>query len=112
MSGNEVVFDPSLHGGSIGLNSQLTISQSITIAGPGASKLTIDGLGHGRVFHVQPGAGTAIISGLTLTGGQGVQYGGGIFDQATLKLDGVGVVGNSALWCLAAAFTPTAPIWK
>ena len=94
VNGNIVEFHSSLTGGTIHLNSQLSISQSVTITGPGADKLTIDAQENGRVFHVQTGVVMATISGLTITGGSASQYGGGVFNEGSLQLVNMAVVGN------------------
>ncbi len=71
--------------GTITLTSgELTISQNQTITGPGAGSLTIDGNDNSRIFYIS--AGTVNISGLTLTNGNSVNYGGGIENEGTLKI--------------------------
>jgi predicted outer membrane repeat protein len=73
---------------SVGIN----ILQPVTIIGPGARKLTINGGGTGRIFNVASGAGKVKISGLTLLNGKppGTTfpdgYGGAIFNAAALTL--------------------------
>src|SRR6476646_10297578 len=47
---------------------ELLVDKSVTISGPGAASLTVDGNGTGRVFHVSSGV-TAAIAGLTITNG-------------------------------------------
>lgn len=80
---------------------QLTITTNIEIVGPGADTLTVDGItGDGtnnRVFGIGS-AGDATVKGLTVTGGNGNDEGGGaIFnDGGTLKLNNSTVSGNSA----------------
>lgn len=88
-SGNQVAFHSSLNGGVIELSGQLTITQSISIAGPGASMLTVQAApGSGRVFHVASNAANVSISGLTITGG-GSDKGGGVLNWGSLTLDRV-----------------------
>ncbi len=75
----------------IGLTSgELLVNSSITISGPGANNLAVNGNGKSRVFHVASGK-TATISGLAITNGNsGSNTGGGIYnDHATLTLNEV-----------------------
>jgi hypothetical protein len=84
------------------LGSELTINKNITITGPGADKLTIDGNNYvgnfiNRVFHIT-GAGTnATITGLTIHDGQD-RTGGGIYNDpgATLNLVNCTMIGNQS----------------
>ncbi len=52
---------------------QLKITDSLTIDGPGAANLTINGNNQSRIFYIDDGSGTTNINveidGLTLTGG-------------------------------------------
>ena len=66
----------------ITLNSgQLEISKSITVSGPGANQLTVNGNGASRVLYVDLGL-TVTISGLTITNGNaGDDNGGGIYNN-------------------------------
>ena len=81
---------------------ELLVDKSVTISGPGAASLTLDGNLAGRVFHVSSGV-TATIAGLTITNGnsqdEGPNSGGGIYnDHATLAVDNCTVSGNYAGW--------------
>src|SRR5881275_2250201 len=69
--------------GTIGLTSgELLAAKDITISGPGAGNLAINGNANSRVFHIGSGQ-TVTISGLTITNGAG----GGIYnDHAALTL--------------------------
>jgi hypothetical protein len=70
------------------------VSGSLTVTGPGANLLTVNGNHASRVFDVS--GGTAAISGLTITGGS-AQSGGGLYDEnGTISLTNVTVSGNSA----------------
>ena len=72
----------------------LTESATTTITGPGAALLTVSGGGASRVFDVE--AGSAALSGLTVSGGK-AGFGGGIYNNAgSLSLSNVTVSGNSA----------------
>jgi hypothetical protein len=79
---------------------ELLVDKSVTISGPGAASLTVDGNFADRVFHVSSGV-TATIAGLTITNGNaqddGPNTGGGIYnDHATLAVDNCMVSGNYA----------------
>jgi hypothetical protein len=78
---------------------ELLVDKSVTISGPGAASLTVDGNLASRVFYVSSGV-TAAIAGLTITNGNaddGPNTGGGIYnDHATLALDNCTVSGNYA----------------
>src|SRR5438876_1713437 len=81
---------------------ELLVDKSVTIGGPGAASLTVDGNLADRVFHVSSGV-TATIAGLTITNGNaqddGPNTGGGIYnDHATLAVDNCTVSGNYAGW--------------
>ena len=83
-------------------NFDLVINHSLTITGPGSSKLTIDSTNNHngyRAFSVT--SGTVLISGLKLTGGRGKASdsttdgeGGAIYNAATLSLNDVTVSSN------------------
>ena len=95
-------FAPGLTG-TIGLTSgELTITDAVTIDGPGAGALAVSGQGSSRIFNVDDGtAGTVpvAIDGLTLTGGYsyGFPGGGAIFNQENLTITGSVITGNTAL---------------
>ncbi len=102
--GTTITFDPSLAGQTIRLTSgALMIPHALTIAGPGASSLTIDGNGIHEVFDIEANASTddVTISGLTITDGSfsttGTSGGGGIFAHTVqeLTLSGDAIVGNA-----------------
>jgi len=76
---------------------QLTINSSVTLTGPGADLLTVDGNQLSRVFSVNSDA-TATIRGLTITGGNAGTYGdgGGVANYGTLMMAHVAVSENTA----------------
>ena len=92
-------FAPGLTG-TIGLTSgELTITDGVTIDGPGAAALAVSGQGSSRIFNVDDGAAGAVpvaIDGLTLTGGYFSGNGGAIFNQENLTLTGSVITGNTA----------------
>jgi hypothetical protein len=73
-------------------SSELVIDRDLTLIGPGASALAINGAGASRIFNIQSNV-TALIAGLTITNGRG-GYGGGIYNAGTLRLDNSVCTGN------------------
>ena len=93
--GDTITFAPSLAGQTITLSQgELLITSSMTITGLGSSQLTIDGNNSSRIFDIDANdnfASQVTISGLTLTGGNGVGAnlnggGGAIFNNESLTL--------------------------
>ncbi|MBA3483532.1 MAG: hypothetical protein H0T51_17130, partial [Pirellulales bacterium] len=104
-----ITFAATLNGGTINLTSpgQLAITDSVSMDGPGASRLTIKAFdptpgtknGDGsRVLNIADGGKMAdvSISGLTLTGGDVNGYGGAILTGETLTLSRVTISGSHA----------------
>ncbi len=74
----------------------ITIAKNLTITGPGASSLTIDGNAASQVFIINNGE-TDTISGLTIQHGKTTTTnGGGIFNFGTLTLNSVTITNNTA----------------
>jgi hypothetical protein len=93
-SGDTINFDPSLNGQTITLTSgQLSIGTNLTITGPGANQLAINGNATSSVFYI--GSGTVTISGLTITNGSNGSQGGGIDSAGTLTITNSTLSGNS-----------------
>src|SRR4029077_5753308 len=69
---------------------ELNVDQNVTIGGPGANHLAVDGNGQSRVFYVNLG-NTVTISGLTITNGSSGVYN----DGGALTLSDCTVSGNS-----------------
>jgi predicted outer membrane repeat protein len=94
-SGDTITFDPSLNGGTIYLTSgALQIAKNLTIIGPGAPELTVDGSSSSTVF---VSGGIVSISGVTIADGyQSSEFfsGGGIVNTGTLTLDAVVLANN------------------
>lgn len=93
-----ITFVHALSGQKILLTSgQLSVNDSVTILGPGANQLSIDGNGNSRVFYLSPGL-TNLIAGVTITNGYGIFAGGGIFvDHGFLTVSNVALTGNYAI---------------
>ena len=67
--GDTINFDSSINGQRITLTSgQLNVDKDVTISGPGAKNLAVDGNAQSRVFYVNPGK-TVTIDGLTVANG-------------------------------------------
>ena len=104
-SGDTINFNSSLNGQTITLTSgELLINKNLTITGPGANLLAINGNAAGRVFEITSGIDVTI-SGLTITNGNsGGDYGGGIYNlgdssgSATLTITNSTLSGNSATY--------------
>lgn len=94
--GDTINFDSSLNGQKITLTSgQLNVDKDITISGPGANYLGVDGNAQSRVFYVNPGT-TVALSGLTIANGH-VTEGGGVLNlTGALTLSDCIISGNSA----------------
>ena len=98
-SGDTIRF---LNSGVITLSSgELLVNKSVSIIGPGATKLAINGNGTSRVFHISSGIVVTIAS-LTITNGAALgafpnDRGAGIFNErSTLTVSNCVVRGNSA----------------
>jgi predicted outer membrane repeat protein len=103
--GDEIHFDPVLAGQTIMLTSQrLYITKSVTIEGPVAGGVTVNGSGlaSASVLLVSGDANPAILRNLTITGGVagGIDIGPAEFldPDVELILDRVTVSGNTAAW--------------
>ena len=83
--------------GTIQLVGELTISDDVTITGPGAAAITVDAQGNSRVFQVFNPADDIVvtISGLTVTGGSSSDGGGIGTIGETLTLDDMVVTANT-----------------
>jgi hypothetical protein len=94
--GDTINFDSSLKGQTITLTSgQLNVDKNVTISGPGAKHLAVDGNAQSRVFYVNPFK-TVTIDGLTVENGYS-DFGGGIHnDSSVLTVSNSTISGNSA----------------
>jgi len=94
--------------GTITLTDELLIAKNLTITGPGASRLTIDGANQGRIFLIATGY-VVSISGMTLTHGEasdttypapgGERGGGAILSKGNLTLNGM-VIDSNVVSCV------------
>ena len=96
-------IDASRVSGTIRLTSgELFVGKSVVIAGPGPTKLAVDGNLRRRVFHIGPGV-VVELAGLTITNGLGplapypYLLGGGIYNEhGVLTVSNCVVIGNRA----------------
>jgi fibronectin-binding autotransporter adhesin len=103
-SANTITFAPGVSGTIFNSFSPgRSIAHPLTIIGPGARTLTIDGKGAHRIFNIQPVAGSVTISGLTLANGKAETSGafpngsgGAILNAASLTLTECTLIGNSS----------------
>lgn len=78
-----------------------SVNSNVTITGPGANLLTINGNNQSKVFTVTE-TPVVNISGMTLTGGNGVgnspgnTFGGAVYNQGVLTLTNMVITGNTA----------------
>lgn len=97
-SDDTILFASSVTG-TITLNgTQLAITKSVVIDGPGANQLAVDGDAKSRVIHISDSGTNVAIEGLTIRNGTVNGYGGGIgVDNAsTLSLTDSSVTNNTA----------------
>src|SRR5437870_3224666 len=59
----------------------LTVDKSVTISGPGAQSLAVNGNANSSVFFIDSGISVSI-SGLTITNGNASAYGGGVYNES------------------------------
>jgi CSLREA domain-containing protein len=100
-SGDRITFKSNLSGTIALVLGQLKVEKSVTIEGPGAGVLAIDGRNSSAVFVIGPTSGPpaiVTISGLTITGGREFFGGGGIVVnyESRLALIGSIVTASSA----------------
>jgi predicted outer membrane repeat protein len=94
--GDTIVFFLAA-GAKIGLSSPITLARNVTIAGPGASSVTIDGGGATQLFVVRS---VATIAGLSLEHGSAklaLDPGGAISNTGVLTLSADSITSNTSL---------------
>jgi hypothetical protein len=93
--GGTVDFQPDLSGTITLTSATLAITQDVTIAGPGASVITVSGNNAFQVFNIAPAA-TVMMTGLTIANGNSPDGdGGGIYNSGTLAVTDCTVSNNS-----------------
>jgi hypothetical protein len=93
-AGGTVDFQLGLSGRITLTTGELAISKNLSIAGPGASVITVSGNHASRVFDIAA-ASTVAISGLTIADGMISGNGGGIYSSGTLTVSNCILSGNS-----------------
>jgi predicted outer membrane repeat protein len=93
-SGDTIVFSAT---GTITLTTQITINKDLTIIGPGATSLAIDGNNNSWIFSISSG-NTVAISGMTFQNGDASLsgLGGAIYNDGILTINNSNFSGNSA----------------
>ena len=86
-----VLFDPSLAGATITLDSTLRVGPDVTIEGPKTKGITIKGGGTAGVLELAGGAG---LRNLTITGGKGCVGGGIVAWNGHVTVEHTTVAGN------------------
>jgi alpha-tubulin suppressor-like RCC1 family protein len=76
-------------------NGPLSVCKNLTLAGPGATNLTLSGNNASRVLYVCPDA-VVTLQDLTIANGYSSTNGGGIYNEGTLNLIGCVLSGNSS----------------
>ncbi len=100
-----IKFAPGLHGTIFlsSANGELSVTDDLTINGPGSNQLTVSGSSATRVFHASGGATHLAINRLTVANGlasvpAGPAFGGGLLnDGASVSLSKVVFAGNQAV---------------
>ena len=94
-AGDTIVFQPGLTGTITLTGGSLTISQSLTIQGPTASMIAVNGNNNFQVFRILISSVTAFISNLTIENGHSATGGGGIENFGTLTVTNSTISGNN-----------------
>lgn len=100
-AGSTVTFADNVRGVINLTSTELLLTKSVTISGPGANLLTVqrsfaDGTQLFRIFNIVNASVIASISGLTIANGNTAESGGGLFNQATLAISSSVLSGNTA----------------
>ncbi|MCC6970248.1 MAG: hypothetical protein IT434_08510 [Phycisphaerales bacterium] len=96
LAGADVItFDAGARGTITLSGTELVLAGELTIAGPGASDLTVSGNSLSRIFRVLPGASVSI-SGLAVSNGYSASGGGGVSNDGTLAVTNCTVSSNWA----------------
>ena len=95
---DNIVFQAGLSGTITLATGQLSITDSVTITGPGAANLSVSGNNASRVFYLYNGTAeiAVTLSGMTVRGGAATIGAGIINFDEDLTLDGMTITGNAA----------------
>jgi hypothetical protein len=95
--GDIINFARGLSGTIVLTSGEIAFSKSLTIQGPGAGVISVDGNNASRIFDITGGSSTVTISGLTLTKGNGNSGLGGLGGGAIRDSNGNLTVADSVL---------------
>src|SRR5262245_3525425 len=114
-----IQFAPGLHGTITLSSGQLSITDSLTINGPGADRLAVSGNDSSRVFAIEPGTTASVsLAGMTITRGRadrnaphgavggGIYHDGGSLSLAHVVLDDNRAVGDAGSAIVLGPFPP------
>jgi CSLREA domain-containing protein len=94
---DDILFDNTFFSTprTIELNGQVMITNSVNIIAPSATLVTVSANALTRVFFI--GQNSAVsLNGLTITGGDTVDEGGGVYSQGQLSVSHAAIIGNVA----------------
>jgi hypothetical protein len=100
-----IEFAKGLHGTIKLMSSELLITDSVTIVGPGANQLSVSGSNSLRVFDMTAGQNVTI-GGLTITDGFALEDAGGILNQGSNLTLSADVLSDNT-----ASAAPAPPVW-
>ncbi len=92
-AGDTISFDPTVTGTITLTSGELAISHDLTITGPGARVLALDGNTSSRIFNIS--GGTVQISGLTIQNGSSTGAGGAVMNTGRLTATSCKFYSNS-----------------
>ena len=90
--GDTIYFQTSVVD-TIRLDSQITITQDVVVAGPGSNTIVISGQNSTRIFNVTPST-LCTLSHITLYGGNALENGGAILNDGILTLEHTSFIHN------------------
>ena len=98
-----ITFAAGLNGTIPLTSGQLAISDSVSIAGPGASQLAVSGSNLSRVLEISGSPSIVTVNGLTIENGNpGPNFGGGVLNFGTVNLNNDILINNVAASSLVA----------
>jgi predicted outer membrane repeat protein len=100
-STDTIRFDPALFDGAPQVitvaGGELILGQNVTLQGPGAARLALDGNAQTTVLEILGGT-SANVAGLTIEHGSTLTFGGGVVNHGTLTLADSALTGNLAIY--------------
>jgi predicted outer membrane repeat protein len=92
---NVIAFQQGLSGTIALQDAEPTVTKALSLKGPGAARLAVDGSSLYRVFHVAPDVAAGFFD-ITVADGQTADSGGGILNEGNLTLAGCVFARNAA----------------